>query len=285
MTNQQPLKRTVYGPVNRAMRAWNLQDMLQDLLSARFLGLQLFKRDVRSMFRQSFFGILWAFIPPFFTSAVWIFINLFGFIQVNNTGANYPVFVMCGTIMFQSFFEALKISSDTVSGGLGMMRKLQFPREALLISAFYKLLFNFFLKLVALIAIALLLNNPFSVNSLSFLPMSLLGLFCGFSIGIVLIPFQLLYQDFGRILGIGSSVLMYLTPVVYPIPMDGIFRTLFLWNPITPLITVTRDLFMGNDPQMLSYFALIVVLSVPILWIGWAMFRVTMPIIVERSGS
>ena len=237
------------------------------------------------MFRQSFFGILWAFIPPFFTAGVWIFINLFGFVKVNNAGENYPVFVMCGTIIFQSFFEALKISSDTVSGGLGMMRKLQFPREALLICAFYKLLFNFFMKLVALVAIALFLQNPFSLNSLGFLPMALLALFCGFSIGIVLIPFQLLYQDFGRVLGIGSSVLMYLTPVVYPIPADGVFRTLFLWNPLTPLVTVTREMFMGNDPQMLLYFMSMVVLALPVLWVGWAMFRVTMPIIVERSGS
>jgi len=285
MSNTETLPKTVYKPSNETVHVFALPDMFRDLSSASFLGTQLFFRDTRSMFRQSFLGILWAFIPPFFTASVWIFINWFGFVSVSNPAENYPVFVLCGTIIFQTFFEAIKVPTDTVVSGKGMMGKLKFPREAFLISAFYLLLFNFSMKIIALVILAIAFGNNFTWNSLLFLPVSLIVIFCGFSLGVLLIPFQMLYDDFGRILGIGSLVIMYVSPVVYSVPAEGFLRQFFLLNPLTPLITVSRDVFTGNTPEMWVYFLVIFLISFPVLWIGWAVYRTTMPIIIERAGA
>ena len=279
------MKETVYHPTHADVKVFALGNMYRDLLLSRFLGRQLFVRDTLATFRQSLLGLFWAFIPPFFTASVWIFLTLFNLVKVNNTVENYPVFVLCGTIMFQTFFEALKAPTEAVMNGRSMMSKLKFPREAFLISAFYRMLFNFLARFVALVLLLVVFSNSFSWNSLLFIPAALALILCGFSIGVLLIPFQMLYEDFGRFLAIASQVVMYITPVVYPMPESGRLYHFMLWNPITPLITVTRDLLTGQYPTMWPQFTAIMLCSLLILWIGWAMYRITMPIIIERIGS
>jgi lipopolysaccharide transport system permease protein len=117
--------------------------MFADLKESRFLGKQLFKRDIKGMFRQSVLGITWAIFPPFLSAGLWVFLNYSGAVNITETGVPYPIFVMCGTVLFTTFTHALNMPADAVTAGKSIMAKLNFPREALLINAFYKVLFDF----------------------------------------------------------------------------------------------------------------------------------------------
>lgn len=93
------LKETIYSPTQKLKDIISLKSMTKDFVNAKFLGKQLFIRDTKAMFRQSFLGILWAFVPPFLTAGAWIFLNWSGAVKISSTEVPYPIYVFCGTIL------------------------------------------------------------------------------------------------------------------------------------------------------------------------------------------
>jgi lipopolysaccharide transport system permease protein len=279
------LKVSINQPAKDSKAKISLRQMFADLLAARFLGRQIFIRDVKAMFRQSILGITWAIFPPFLSAALWVFLNASGSVNITDAGVPYPVFVMCGTVLFTTFTQSLNAPADAVMAGKSIMAKLNFPREALLINAFYKVLFDFGLKLMALVLISLALGFHFGWSTLLFPLGALAVVLFGFSFGVALIPFKMLYGDFKRFLGIATQVLMYVTPIVYPMPESGLLRLFNTYNPIYYLINIPRSWFTQQELSMLWPLAALVGVGLLVLWIGWVLFRVTMPIIVERVGA
>ena len=79
--------------------------------------------------------------------------------------------------------------------------------------------------------------------------------------------------------------LMYLTPVVFAMPKQGLPATVFQLNPLTPLILTARDWLTGISPEYLGYFAFVNVIAFILLFMFWIVFRLAMPILIERMGS
>ena len=82
-----------------------------------------------------------------------------------------------------------------------------------------------------------------------------------------------------------TSFGFFLTPVVYPVPTRGLFALLVNLNPVTPLLVTTRELVTGTPLSQPVAFAGVVLLSVVLLLAGWIAYRVSMPIVLERSKS
>src|SRR5688572_6917102 len=85
----------------------HLRDIVKDLPRAHELGLQLFKRNIKALYRQSFLGVAWAILPPLATAALWIFLRGSNIVSIDDTGISYPVFVLIGTILWQIFSESI----------------------------------------------------------------------------------------------------------------------------------------------------------------------------------
>jgi lipopolysaccharide transport system permease protein len=83
----------------------------------------------------------------------------------------------------------------------------------------------------------------------------------------------------------GLGFLMYITPVVYAIPKDGMMKTLMELNPFTPIILTARDLAFGNYPEFLGYFSLVFAVSLLLFFIGLLFYRISIPVIVERLSA
>lgn len=289
MTNIQTtnpvLTERIYSPTNRAKEVFSIKTMFSDLGSSMFLGKQLFVRDVKGMFRQSLLGIAWAFLPPFFTAAVWIFLKSSGAVAITDVGMPYPIYVLTGTIIFQTIAEALRLPAEAVNKGKSMLIKLNFPRESLLISSFLQILFNFFFKFIALLVLLLFIGNKYEYTSFLFLPAVLGAVFFGFSLGVFLIPFQMLYTDFTKAINLIMQVMLYLTPVVYAYPNSGFLLKVVQINPFTPLVMVPRNWLTGQATEMVGYFWAVIGVGVVVFFLGWILYRITMPIIIERAGS
>ena len=95
----------------------------------------------------------------------------------------------------------------------------------------------------------------------------------------------MLYGDIGKAMPLLMQFLMYVTPVVFPMPKAGIAAKLFILNPITPLILTARDLLTGQAPQFLTYFIIVNVVMVLIFLVVWVIYRLAMPILIERMSS
>ncbi|TBW25560.1 ABC transporter permease [Gramella sp. KN1008] len=262
-----------------------LKASLKDIYSSRFLARQIAERDIKAQYRQSYLGIIWAFITPLATAAVWVFLNLSGTIRVTDTGIPYPVYAFSGTLIWSIIVEAINAPTSSTNSARSILTKINFPKEALVISGIYKLLFNSSVKIVLLLAFIFLFGIGFHW-SIFLLPVAIfIALVFGTTIGLFLTPVSILYRDVGKIVSVGLSFLMYATPVVYAIPDTGIMKTLMEINPISPIILTTRNMLTGTMPEYLGYYIVIILLAIPLLFVGLVFYRISIPIIVERMSA
>lgn len=278
------LETRVYQKENDISIGKLLKESFTDIWNSRFLSRQLAERDIKAQYRQSYLGIIWAFITPLATAAVWVFLNLSGTIRVTDTGIPYPVYAFSGTLLWSIIREAINSPTASTNSAKGLMSKINFPKEALIISGIYKLLFNSFIKILLLLVFVFLFGIGFHW-SLLLLPFVILGaLLFGTTIGLFLTPISMLYNDVGKVVGMGFSFLMYITPVVYAVPESGIMKTIMEWNPFTPIILTSRDLITGASPEYLTYYFVVLGLSLPLFFLALLSYRMSIPIIVERSA-
>ena len=132
----------IYQKENNIKIGRLIKDSLSDIYTSRFLAKQLAVRDISAQYRQSFLGVLWAFITPLTTAFVWILLSATGTIRLSDTGIPYPVYVFSGTLILSIITEAINTPTISTNAAKGMMTKINFPKEALIISGIYKLLFN-----------------------------------------------------------------------------------------------------------------------------------------------
>lgn len=258
--------------------------IVRDIYSSFYLAKQLAIRDIKGTYRQSIFGLLWLFINPITTALVWIFLNNSGTVKITDTGMPYPVFAFTGTLLWSLIIEAINTPAQSTRSGMGMMSKINFPKEALIVSGLLKMIFNTLAK-IALLLVFLIIYDIHFTWYLILVPLVMLcSIFFGTVIGLFITPFSLLYSDISRFISLGLRFLMYATPVVYAIPKeDGLIRTAMLLNPFTPMLQTMRELITGQELTMLPYFLGVLVVSLLISLAGLFFYRISIPIIIERS--
>lgn len=270
---------------NRSIFA-HLLNVFRDLPQAHELGFRLFKRNLKALYRQSLFGFAWALFPPLATAALWIFLRGNNVVSMGDTGVSYPVFVLTGTILWQIFSESILAPLKEVTANKAMLSKINIPREGLLLSGIYELIFNIAIKMLLLAIMYAWFGQSANLSSLLLVPIGILAItITGFSIGLALTPLGMLYHDINKGLAIILPFFMYLTPVVYPTPKDGTIGLIMKLNPLATLIPQTRNWFTAQpvyDMQLFwiftAGFALLFVLSLVV-------YRLAMPMIIERIGS
>jgi lipopolysaccharide transport system permease protein len=262
-----------------------LRAMWRDLLASRELALRLAERDIKAQYRQAFLGILWAFFLPLANTVTWVFLSHTGIVRSGDTGIPYPVYVFVGTMLWAIFMDALNAPLQQVNASKGMLSKLNFPREALIVSGIYQTLFNGSIK-IALVLGAMVFMGVWPSWTIVLFPLAIASLLLvGTAIGLLLTPVGVLYTDIGRAMPLVLQFAMYVTPVVFPMPKDGWTATLFQWNPLTYLITVGRDWLTGQGTAFLVPFLVINGVAFLLLLLVWAVYRLAMPILIERMGG
>ena len=95
----------------------------------------------------------------------------------------------------------------------------------------------------------------------------------------------MLYKDIGKMISFGLQFLMYASPVVYSIPKEGIMKILMEYNPLTPIILTARDLVVGMIPEHGVYFMVVIGTCIPLLFLALVIYRISIPVIVERLSA
>lgn len=280
------LKEVIYTPESRLRNPKQLaQQMWRDLLASRELAWRLLVRDISAQYRQSFLGIAWAFLPPIIMATGFTLAHDANVINIQNTDLPYPAYVMFSTALWQTFVEAINGPVQAVMGAKPVLARVNFPREALILAKLGEVFFNFAIKLILIAAFFIWFKIPVSwtviLAPVALIHLVLLGTF----FGILLAPLGILYQDVSRGLTLITGFWLFLTPVVYPVPKQGIFSILVQLNPVTPLLVTTRELATTgvlSDPYRFWVVSAITLLG---LIITWVTFRLAMPFVVERVSS
>ncbi|QNI83337.1 ABC-type lipopolysaccharide transport system/ permease component [Synechococcus sp. RS9907] len=274
---------TPESPLAHPGKLW--QEMVQDLWAGRELAWRLAVRDISAQYRQSVLGVLWALIIPFSTTAVWLFLSASKVVQVGATPVPYPVFVFTGTLLWSILIDALNAPLQQVNANKALLAKINFPREALILSGVYQTLFNAAIKLGILLLVLPFLGVHPGWGGL-LIPLGLFSLvLTGTAVGLLLTPLGVLYGDIGRAIPLITQFLMYLSPVVFPLATSGWSAQLMRLNPLTPLILNARAWFTGQPPLLLAEWALAVGSSAILLLLVWMLYRLAMPILIERMSA
>ena len=259
--------------------------MRHDLLASRELAWRLLVRDISAKYRQSFLGFFWAIIPAVITAVGFTLAKDNGIVNIGTTDLPYPAYVMFSMTLWQTFVEALNAPIQGVNTGKTMLARINFPREALVLSKLGEVFFNFGVKLILIIFLFIWFKMPVSA-SVVLAPVALIHLIVlGTFIGLILAPIGALYQDVSRLITVFTGFWLFITPVVYPVPTGGTFGTIVRFNPVTPLLVTTRELATTGQISDPIGFWLASGISFCGLFIAWIIYRVSMPYIVERISS
>lgn len=277
---------TVYTPDSSLRNPARLIGMMfHDLWNSRELAWRLAVRDLSAQYRQTILGLLWAFILPLANTLIWLFLSASGVIAIGQTELPYVVYVLSGTMLWAIFMEAANAPLQQTIAAKPMLTKINFPREALILSGVYQTLLNAIIKIAVLLPAILLLGVRPDWHLILF-PLAILALvLAGTALGLLVTPVGMLYGDIGKSLPLMMQFLMYLTPVVFPVTSSGMAATVFQMNPLTPLIMTARNWLTAAPADQLLDFAAISIATVVLLFMMWVVYRAAMPILIERMSA
>ena len=276
----------VYTPASQIRTpASLLASIWRDVRASRELSWRLFVRDVSAQYRQSFLGVLWAFVPPVVTSLIFVLLHSRNVVNFGQIDVPYPVYVMVGTILWQVFVESLNAPLKALTAAKPMLAKINFPREALVIASFYTVLYGLLIKLIVIVGILLAFRVPLSwMLPVALLPIVMLILL-GFCAGLLLTPVGMLFTDVTTALPVVTQLLFFGTPVVYALPKSFPFSLIGVLNPVSPPLIAARDLMTKGVLTNSDTFLLLSGLTVVGLLGGLVIYRMALPIVIERISA
>ena len=261
------------------------RQMWRDLLASRELAWRLMVRDISAQYRQSFLGVAWALIPPIMMAVGFTLAGQAQIINIGDTNIPYPAYVMFSTSLWQTFVEAISGPVEAITKAKPMLARVNFPREAIILAKVGEVLFNFGIKLILIVGLFIWFRIPVSWTVI-LAPVALIHLIMlGTLFGTLLSPLGVLYDDVSKGLSILTGFWLFLTPVVYPVPNEGLFSLLVKLNPVTPLLVTARELATAEAISEPVGFWIVSILTFIGLLLTWIAFRLSIPYVIERVSS
>jgi lipopolysaccharide transport system permease protein len=262
--------------------------MKKRIESIHFTAKKLAIRDVKSEFKQSFIGVAWLFITPLINTVLWLLISQSGLMNQSGLYENLGLYIFSGTLMWQTFVESFNMVLNQVNANKSILSKINFEREALILSGLYKQLIHTSIRYILLLVL-ILISIDNAVGSIQTYLYPLLGfillILSGFALGLILLPFTFLFSDLNKLTQYGLQLWMYISPVVFIKPKTGLLSTLFDFNFLSIPLTIGRQSFysIGFISSTICFSYLF--LGAAVFVLGIILFRVTMPIIIERMSN
>jgi len=281
-----PLPVVVHTPESKLRSPMAMaKEMWHDLLASRELAWRLMVRDISAQYRQSFLGVFWAFLPPIAMAMVFVVLNSRKVINITETNIPYPAFAMFGTVLWQVFVDSLNAPLKVVTAAKPMLAKINFPKEALILSGVGQTLFNLSIKLVILMVVFVIFKIPVTWG----VPLSILAILdlvlLGTMFGLLITPAGVLYTDVARGVSLITGLWFFVTPVVYPSPKNFPFSLLATLNPVSPILVGARDLATEGVLHNPVAFFIVTFIMLVVLMITWVVYRLAIPILVERMSA
>jgi lipopolysaccharide transport system permease protein len=270
-------------PINpHAAQPTSLVALAQILWRNRQLIIQMIKREVAGRYKGSVLGLAWSFFNPIFMLVVYTFVfseifkSRWGGVGGDDSKTQFALVLFAGMIVLSLFSEVLNRAPSLILGNVSYVKKVVFPLEILPVIAIGAALFHSLISLCVLL-VAFVLFNGYLQWTAIFTPLVLLPLVIlttGFAW--MLASLGVFLRDVGQTIGIITTVLMFLSPVFYPVnAVPERFQSFILANPLTFIIEQAREvLIWGHLPNWLGLGAYTLA-AVVIAWSGYAWFQKT----------
>ena len=250
---------------------------IKELFQYKDLILLFTKRDISVMYKQTILGPLWLILNPLITVLLYSFV--FGSVAgLSTDGSPHLAFYLTSNALWSYFATCLSQTSTTFTTNAAIFGKVYFPRLTMPISTVVTGILNLLVQIMMLV-VALFLYKlqgiPIGTNCnillvpVLILQIALLGLGCG----IIVSELTTKYRDLVIVVTFGVQLWMYASPVVYSVTQipAGIY-TVYMLNPVAPIISVWRYAFLGSGIPPYFYWGISWITTILIFFIGIVLF-------------
>ena len=226
---------------------------LKKLFKYRHFHSALVRRDFLLNYQQTVLGPIWIFFQPLLTLIVYILV--FGKLIGIPTGKNIPpvLFYFSGIILWNFFNDVFWGIANTFREHIHLYSKVYFPRIVVPIATLSTNFLRFVVQLLLLIILLFyfIFFKNFHPNpglSLLALPFVFIGIaMISTGCGLISATLTARYRDIMNLLTIVLRLLMFVTPVLYPLDLvKEEFKWVVLINPLTPLFELFRFSLLGE---------------------------------------
>jgi lipopolysaccharide transport system permease protein len=250
---------------------------LKEVWRYRDLLLLLVMRDFVAFYKQTVLGPLWFVIQPVLTTLIFtlVFANIAG---LSTDGLPHILFYLAGVTIWGYFSECLTKTSNTFSDNAHLFGKIYFPRMIAPLSVIASNLMKFGIQFCVFLAVFFFywIRGEVQPNSSVLLLPYLILLMASISLGIGLIFSSMTakYRDLRFLLSFGVQLIMYATPVIYPMSaIPAKFAVYIQFNPITPIIEMFRYSFFGVGDASVGGIIYASIFAVTVLGLGMIIFN------------
>jgi homopolymeric O-antigen transport system permease protein len=257
------------------------KELFASLWRNRNLTHALIKREVVGRYRGSVMGIAWSFFNPLLMLVIYTFVFSIVFkarwgMGSNESRTDFAIVLFVGMIVHGLFAECVNRAPGLILSSVNYVKKVVFPLEILPWVAFGSALFHSSISLVVLVLVQLTLRQQLPWTAILF-PLVLLPLVFGtMGIALFLAALGVYVRDIGQITGMLTTILFFVSPVIYPISaLPKKYQAWLQLNPLTFFLEEGRNtLIFGRLPNF-GHWAIMLFTSLLVAWAGFAWFQKT----------
>jgi len=257
----------------------SFMSLLKSLWHHRNLIVTMTKREVAGRYRGSILGLFWSFLNPVFMLLVYTFVFSVVFnarwdVGNDETSTQFAVVLFAGLIVHSFLAEILSKSPGLILGNANYVKKVVFPLEVLPAIALGSAIFHTIISLLVLQFAYVVFSGvpPWTIilTPLVFFPLAILALGCSW----VLAALGVFLRDIGQIIGVVITVLLFLSPIFFPIerlPAD--YQALILLNPLTFIVEQAREVLIWGHLPDWKGLTMYTAFSTGFAWLGYVWFQ------------
>ncbi|GMO35653.1 MAG: ABC transporter permease [Termitinemataceae bacterium] len=258
----------------------NLFDLqIREIIRYRELILLFIKRDLNTIYKQTILGPLWFIINPLFSTAIYIFV--FGNLaKMGTDGVPQILFYYSGTMLWTYFSCCFNDASNIFVVNSGVFGKVYFPR---LTAPLSRIVFNLvtaliqFATLICFYIYYLLTGTTSSHATKLVLALPLIFMWISFlatGTGLFVSALTTKYRDLRQLVGFGLNLLMYATPIVYPLSQASQkYRWILYMNPLSAPVELFRIALFGAGYVPNNMILLSVCMTIVLFFLGLITFN------------
>jgi lipopolysaccharide transport system permease protein len=251
---------------------------LKDVWRYRDLVMLFVRRDFVSTYKQTVLGPIWFFIQPLLTTITYMIV-FGGIAKIPTDGLPQLPFYLAGITVWNYFAQTLGATSTVFTANAAIFGKVYFPRLTMPLSIVISNLVRFGIQFGLFLVVwgyYLMSSNSLHPNAYMLLTPILLLLMGLLSLGLGMIFSSMTtkYRDLGMLLGFGVQLLMYATPVIYPISRLPLkYKPYILANPLSSIVETFRFAFLGTGSFSWLYLGYSAAITIVVLLVGTIAFN------------
>lgn len=244
---------------------------IREIYKYRELLFELVKRDIKIKYRRSILGVLWSVLNPLLFMAVMTIV--FSTIFKSNI-ENFPIYFLCGQIIFSFFSEATSVAQTAVLGNGSLIKKVYIPKYIFPISKVCSSLVNAGFSLIAIFIMMIFLKYIPPITTLLFIIPIVYVFIYSIGISMILSATAVFFRDTIHLYSIFLTVLSYFSAVFYPVDIiPDQFQIFIRFNPIYVFIDYFRQLVQQGIMPSFEMNLLCIAHCVCAVTIGYCIFK------------